>query len=138
MGIYSFLEHIHRMTWRLNLIVDKEDIIIAIELFFTPIFLKIDDLDSSTRQFFEKLKMFIGKENYKTREFNQFELKCRFNKSKSVICKCIYNLRQQGYIKISSGTANIGYNYIIRTWDELENFKNKLKRTLIEQLASIS
>lgn len=42
-----------------RLITEKEDLQIACEILFESIILKVDELDGSLRQFFEKLKSFV-------------------------------------------------------------------------------
>jgi energy-coupling factor transporter ATP-binding protein EcfA2 len=118
------------------LLVQKEDIRSAIELFFTPILLKVDDLDSSTRQFFEELKKYIGANNYKTKLFTQVEIRKALNKSKSRTCDYLSRLRDAGFIIIAGGTFNRGFQYKIEMWDELEALRKSIKEQLLK--ASVS
>ncbi|TEB41017.1 hypothetical protein D0809_27665, partial [Flavobacterium circumlabens] len=42
-----------------RLISTKEDVKSAVDIFFTSIIIKVDELDKSTRQFFENLKGYV-------------------------------------------------------------------------------
>lgn len=114
------------------LLVEKEDIRQAIDLFFTPILLKSDDLDSSTRQFFEQVKEFVGEENYQTTTFTQMEIRRKVNKSKSLVNKYLSQLLNAGYINIDSGSQNKGYHYKIIEYDKIKELKNSIKEQLLK------
>jgi hypothetical protein len=118
------------------LLVEKEDIRSAIELFFTPILLKVDDLDSSTRQFFEELKKYIGFNNYKSKLYTQVEIRKALNKSKSRTCDYLSRLREAGFIIIAGGSENKGYQYKIEMWDELDKLKKSIKDQLLKSSVS--
>lgn len=114
------------------LIVEKEDIQQAIELFFTPILLKSDDLDSSTRQFFEQIKEYVGFDNRETKTFNQVEIRKHLNKSKSIVNKYLNRLLDAGYINVGSGSKNKGYQYKIIEWDKIKELKDSIKAQLLK------
>lgn len=119
------------------IVVEKSDIEYAISLFFNPLFLKIDDLDSSTRNFFEIIKGHVGKETYNQIFFTQHELRELSNKSKSLVARYCKTLVDLGYFTIYSGSINKGYSYKIEVWDELEKYKSLLLQELTQQVASL-
>ena len=124
-----------------RLLTTKEDIRISIELFFDVIWLKIDELDGSTRQFFEELKSYI-KTQIKTSEnslykFNQRELRNSLNLSKTGLHRKLTKLLELEFISIVGGTKNRGYKYQIKVWDDVKTTKEKLKNDLINQLNQI-
>ncbi len=57
-----------------RLITQKEDLQTACDILFESIVLKVDELDGSLRQFFEKLKTFVQKKG-QDYEFDRFELR---------------------------------------------------------------
>ena len=65
-----------------RLITEKEDLKIACEILFESIVLKVDELDGSLRQFFEKLKSYLLEKGRET-DFTQREIRQEFNISKS-------------------------------------------------------
>ncbi len=60
-----------KQTEHKKLIAEIEDIETAIEIMFESIVLKVDELDGSLRQFYEKLKTCIAKKS-RGYEFNRF------------------------------------------------------------------
>ena len=59
-----------------RLITTKQDVEIAVEIFFNSIFLKVDELDKSTRQFFEQLKGYVKSQaNGTTHRFTAKEIR---------------------------------------------------------------
>ena len=53
-----------------RIVTEPEDLKIAVEIMFDSIFLKVDELDGSLRQFFESLKEYVlQKENPQQYEF---------------------------------------------------------------------
>jgi len=120
-----------------RLITTKEDLLTAVNSFFNCIFLKVDDLDSSTRQFFEKLKAYIIKNKLTGYLFTQREVRCYLNLSKTMVNRYLSVLINHEYIYIVSGPSNKGFKYKIAVWDDTEKFKNKLKKDLYRQIKKL-
>lgn len=113
----------------------KEDIRMAVDVFFNPIILKVDELDKSTRIFFELLKDFIkSKPNGTTYKFSAREVRQELNISKTSVFKYIKLLLKLEYIQVVEGSANRGFKYTICYWDNLDKLKNKIKTDLHKQL----
>lgn len=110
-----------------RLISTIEDLCNAIELFIPAIVLKADDLDSSTRQFFERLKKWIiaQKSGCETL-FSENDIRLSLCMSKTNINRYFRILKKGDYIKAMSGYANRGYKYMISYWDNREKMKSEL------------
>lgn len=121
-----------------RLITTIEDIEIALDIFFEPLMFKVDDLDSSTRQFYERLKVFVrSKPKADNATFVMRELREEFNLSNSYLDKWIKKLQHLGYVAISDGTKNRGFEYSIGYWDNLEKAKTNIKEQLKDQLSQL-
>lgn len=116
-----------------RLITTLQDIRMAIDLFFEPIFLKVDDLDSSLRQFFELLKLHV-KQNIADGRFRQREIRHALKYSRTHVGYFFQELKQREYIRIVGGTANRGFIYEIEYWDDLQKLKANIKENLVQQL----
>lgn len=118
-----------------RIITTKQDVIDAINIFFTSIMFKVDELDSSTRQHFEKMKEFVltqpkGKKHEFTRKDIRTFLKLKNTKSYELM----NNLLNMEYIAISSGSANRGFKFQINEWDEgLSKLREAIKLDLESQ-----
>lgn len=120
-----------------RLIAEPEDLKIACDILFDSIMLKVDDLDSSLRQFFDKLKAYIKKEaNGKEREFQftQRDARLALNASKATCFRYMEDLELLEYIQKTGGYANRGFKYKIVFWDDMEKIREKIKTGLNEQL----
>lgn len=115
-----------------RLITEKEDLQIACEILFESILLKVDELDGSLRQFFEKLKTFVEKKN-REYEFNRFEVREATGVSKTQQHYYIQKLLQLEYLK-QYGFANRGFKYKIVYWDNIAGLRAKIKDNLTNQL----
>jgi len=118
-----------------RLITAKEDLQIACDILFESIVLKVDELDGSLRQFFERLKSFVlkkGKEEY----FNRFEVREALGLSKSQQHYYINKLVELEYIQ-QSGYANRGYKYKIVHWDNIAAVRARIKDRLQNQLNAL-
>jgi len=123
-----------------RLITQREDLQTAAEIMFESILLKIDELDGSLRQFYERLKEYVkamGGEHYETYTFGQREVRHEFNISKSQLQRYIYDLMSLEYILISGGHINRGYRYKIIYWDDITRIRSRLKRHLEGQLSQL-
>jgi len=123
-----------------RLISRKEDLLVAADIMFESILLKIDELDGSLRQFYERLKDYIkgmGGDHYDTYAFGQREVRQALNVSKSQLQRYIYDLISLEYIAVSGGHINRGYRYRIIYWDDITRIRSRLKRHLEGQLAQL-
>lgn len=124
-----------------RLISEKEDLQIAAGIMFESILLKVDELDGSLRQFYERLKVYIKSktgehrpDSYKDYEFGQREVRQALNVSKSQLHRFLTDLEQLEYIRKSGGYSNRGFNYKIIYWDNVGVLRSKVKRYLQGQL----
>jgi DNA primase len=115
-----------------RLISEKADLQAACDILFESILLKVDELDGSLRQFFEKLKAFVQKKG-KDHEFNRFELREALGLSKSRQHYYISRLVELEYL-VQYGHANRGYRYRIAHWDNIAAVRARIKDSLQNQL----
>ncbi|MGQ2983157.1 hypothetical protein [Flavobacterium sp.] len=121
-----------------RLIATKEDVRIATEIFFNAIILKVDELDGSSRQFFEKLKDFVKSQpTGTTYKFKQIEVRQYTNLAKTTVFKYFQLLQELEYIQAVEGSANTGFKYVISYWDNIEKLKARVKKDLTQQLESL-
>lgn len=122
-----------------RLIATKEDMEIAIDTFFSAILFKVDELDSSTRQLFEKLKSYLqGTAKGKKHEFTRREIREALNLKKTRAGEFFQHLQEMEFISICAGSSNRGFHYKIDSWDErLDRLKNKIRKEFQLQLASL-
>ena len=118
-----------------NLITELEDVETAIEIMFESIVLKVDELDGSLRQFFEKLKTFIGKKS-RQYEFTRFEVREATGLGKTQQHHYISKLLEMEYIQ-QYGFANRGFKYKIVHWDNYTALRDKIKAHLQNQLSKL-
>jgi hypothetical protein len=120
-----------------RLISEKEDLQIAAEILFESILLKVDELDGSLRQFYERLKLYIktkGNGHHESYEFGQREVRQSLHVSKTQLHRYLHDLEQLEYIRQSGGYANRGFNYKVLYWDNVQVMRSKVKRHLQGQL----
>jgi energy-coupling factor transporter ATP-binding protein EcfA2 len=115
-----------------RLIAEKEDLQTACDILFESILLKVDELDGSLRQFFEKLKTFADKKG-REYNFNRFEVREATGVSKTQQHYYIQKLVQLEYIK-QNGFANRGFSYKIVYWDNIAAVRARIKDNLNNQL----
>ena len=128
----TFLNQYQRKLTKDNqLITEIEDIEQATEVLFESIVLKVDELDGSLRQFFERLKKYVKSEN---QEFLQREIRQEFNLSKTQLQRFINMLLELEYIKYSGGYANKGIKYKISFWDNHQKLRAEIKDFLQNQI----
>ena len=124
-----------------RLIAVPEDLKIACEILFDAIMLKVDDLDSSLRQFFDKLKFYIEQQSQgkaKEYQFTQREIRLALNLSRGTCFRYMESLEQLEYVHKTGGYANKGFKYKISFWDDIEKIKTKIKSELNKQLESMN
>lgn len=115
-----------------RLISEKADLQAACDILFESILLKVDELDGSLRQFFEKLKGFVQSKG-RDYEFNRFELRQALGLSKSQQHYYINRLVELEYLT-QYGHANRGYCYRIAHWDNIAAVRARIKDSLQNQL----
>jgi len=120
-----------------RLITEKEDIRTAVEIMFETIVLKVDELDGSLRQFFEKLKSYLQKTyngNHQKAEFAQRDIRHALGVSKAQIHRYLNALQQMEYIQQTGGYANKGFKFKIIYWDNYTALRERIRKHLDEQL----
>jgi len=122
-----------------RLVTTPEDLQTAVKIMFESIFLKVDELDGSLRQFFERLKAYVGTktvpENY---EFTQREVRHALNLSKTQLYRYITELTELEYIQQTGGYANRGYKYKIIYWDNLRKLRNEIQSFIYGQINNLA
>lgn len=118
-----------------RLITDIEDIKTAIAVMFDSIVLKVDELDGSLRQFFEKIKDFVNKKG-KNYEFSRFEVKEITGLGKTQQHYYLSKLTELEYIQ-QYGFANRGFKYKIVYWDDYMALKARIKKHLDDQVEAL-
>ena len=119
-----------------RLITEKADLATAIEIMFDSIILKVDELDGSLRDFYEKLKTYIS-EKGREYEFTGREIRQTLRVSKTQMHRFIGDLLELEYIQQSGGYANRGYKYKISYWDDMEKLRTRIKDELTGQLQKL-
>jgi DNA primase len=117
-----------------KLITKIEDLEQATEVLFESIILKVDELDGSLRQFFERLKKYLKAQD---KDFTQREIRQAFNMSKSQIHRYLQALLELEYIKQIGGYANKGLKYKIDYWDDYAKLRIKIKDKLLLQIQQL-
>lgn len=121
-----------------RLIATKEDIMQAVDIFFSSILIKVDELDKSTRQFFERLKGYVKSQpNGTTHRFCTREVRQDLNMSRTSAFKYVQTLQELEYIQAVEGSVNKGFKYTISYWDNMEKLKAKIKEDLNKQLKEL-
>ncbi len=124
-----------------RLIAEPEDLKIACEINFDAIMLKVDDLDSSLRQFYDLMKRHIKKlcATAKPNEFQftQRDVRLALNVSKTQCFRYFEELELLEYIQRTGGYANRGFKYKIVFWDDMEKIREKIKGELNQQLEAV-
>ncbi|MFY1048498.1 hypothetical protein ACOOWA_18055, partial [Chryseobacterium sp. GP-SGM7] len=126
----TFLNQYQRETRNSYLITEIEDIEQATEVLFESIVLKVDELDGSLRQFFERLKKFIKSAE---KDFIQREIRQEFNLSKTQLQRYINTLLELEYIKQVGGFNNTGIRYKVSYWDNYQKLRAEIKDYLLKQ-----
>ncbi|KFF16563.1 hypothetical protein [Flavobacterium hydatis] len=118
-----------------RLIATKEDVKSAVDIFFSSIIIKVDELDKSTRQFFENLKGYVkSQKNGTTHRFTNREIRQKLNISKTSAFRYMLLLQELEYIQAIEGSVNRGFKYVISYWDNMEKLKSKIRKELNSQL----
>ncbi len=114
-----------------RLIAEKEDLQTACDILFDSIVLKVDELDGSLRQFFERLK---GHLKNKEQEFTQRDIRQLVNISKAQCSRFFMLLQEMEYItsKYSGNQRKICYK--VDYWDNYAKIRAKIKDDLMMQI----
>jgi DNA primase len=131
----TFLNQYQRkLTNNNQLITEIEDIEQATEILFESIVLKVDELDGSLRQFFERLKKYVKNEN---QDFILREVRQHLNVSKTQVFRYTQTLVELEYIKQIGGYANKGIKYKISYWDNYQKIRAEIKDFLMLQIQQL-
>ena len=123
-----------RKTNDQKLITEKQDCQIAKDLLFECIMLKMDELDGSLRQFFEKLKAYILIQNNNQYEFTQREIRGALHVKKTQLSYYINELQSLEYIQQVSSHVNKGNRYKILHFDNYRKMREEVKAYLQKQI----
>ncbi|MCQ4142601.1 CHC2 zinc finger domain-containing protein [Chryseobacterium sp. EO14] len=113
------------------LVTEIEDIENAVEILFESIILKIDELDGSLRQFFEKLK-----KAFKEESFTRFDAMEVTGFKKTQLQFYLNELVRLEYLK-QIGFANKGFKYKISYSDNIQKVRKDLKEAFNRQLEEL-
>jgi DNA primase catalytic core len=127
----TIINQYQRRTTDGKIITEIEDVENAVEILFESIILKIDELDGSLRQFFERLK-----KKFKTDDFTRFEAMEATGFKKTQLQYYINQLVQLEYIK-QYGHGNKGYKYKIFHFDDIQSVRKKLKDHFVKQIQQL-
>jgi DNA primase len=127
----TIINQYQRRTQNNKLITEITDVEEAVEILFESIILKIDELDGSLRQFFERLK-----KKFKTDDFTRFEAMETTGFKKTQLQYYINQLVQLEYIK-QFGHGNKGFKYRIAYFDDIQSVRKKLKDHFIKQIQNL-
>ena len=114
-----------------RLITQKEDLQIACDILFESIILKVDELDGSLRQFFERLKKQLKDPN---EPFTQRDIRQKLNISKAQCSRFINRLQQLEYLTSKYSTNKRKVCYQIDYWDNYAKLRAKIKDDLTMQI----
>ena len=114
-----------------RLITEKEDLQTACDILFESIVLKVDELDGSLRQFFERLKEYLKDPNH---DFTQREIRQALNISKAQCSRNIGRLQSMEYItsKYSNNLRRVSYK--VDYWDNYAKIRAQIKDDLTNQI----
>ena len=122
-----------------RLITEKEDLLTAVTIMFESIFLKVDELDGSLRQFFEALKSYLEeKPNAQQYEFTQREIRHALNISKTQLHRYLYELIALEYLQQTGGYANKGFKYRVCYWDNIQKLRGDIQNYLFNQINNLA
>ncbi|MHA7060262.1 CHC2 zinc finger domain-containing protein [Aquimarina sp. M1] len=115
------------------LVTQLDDIEIAIDLMFSSIILKTDELDGILRQFYENLKKYVESKG-KDYQFTQREIRQKFRISKTQTQRYFKELEELEYIHRSSIGKRNSFHYQISYWDNIEKLRKELRTYLYDQI----
>jgi DNA primase len=125
---------------RNRLITELEDMQTAIDILFESIVLKVDELDGSLRQFYEKLKDYLKKtykDSHEKIEFTQREIRQAMNMSKAQCSRYFTQLLELEYITAKQGNNLRKVTYKIDYWDNYTALRERIKNNLSQQTEAL-
>jgi energy-coupling factor transporter ATP-binding protein EcfA2 len=125
---------------RSRLVTEIADIATAVEIMFESIVLKVDELDGSLRQFYEKLKTYLKKTyngSHDKVEFTQREIRQYFNLSKAQCSRYFAQLTEFEYINSKQGHNLRKVTYKVDYWDNYAALRERIKTNLMSQLETL-
>lgn len=118
-----------------QLITEPEDLRVACEVLFESIVLKVDELDGSLRQFFERIKDYVRRKG-KNYAFNRHELRGAIGLGKTQQHHYLTRLVELEYLT-KEGFANRGFRYKVAHWDDMQALRSRIKTDLLAQLEGL-
>jgi DNA primase len=136
----TLINQYKRQSTKYNqLIAEIEDIEIAIEIMFESIVLKVDELDGSLRQFYERLKQYLEKQYPKLTQsqilFTQREIRQALNISKAQCSRYFTQLQSLEYLVTRNENNLRKVQYTIDYWDNYQALREKIKNSLQSQIS---
>lgn len=117
-----------------RLITETKDLQTACEILFESIVLKVDELDGSLRQFFERLKAHLKD---KEQEFTQRELRQSLHISKAQCSRFFNHLQSMEYITAQYSGNQRKVCYKVDYWDNYAKVRAQIKDDLMNQIAGL-
>lgn len=117
-----------------RLITAPEDLQSACDILFESIVLKVDELDGSLRQFFERLKNYVSNKQEGTDDFTQREIRQTFNISKAHCSRNFSRLQSMEYITSRYSNNQRKVSYKIDYWDNYAKLRARIKDDLSKQI----
>ena len=117
-----------------RLISQKEDLQTACDILFESILLKVDELDGSLRQFFERLKNHLKDKN---QEFTQREIRQALNISKAQCSRFFGRLQSMEYLTSKYSGNQRKVRYRIDYWDNYAKLRAQIKDDLTQQIQAL-
>jgi DNA primase len=136
----TLINQYKRQSTKYNqLIAEIEDVEIAIEIMFESIVLKVDELDGSLRQFYERLKTYLTKQYPKLSTsqilFTQREIRQALNISKAQCSRYFTQLQSLEYLVTRNENNLRKVQYTIDYWDNYQALREKIKNSLQSQIS---
>ena len=130
--ITLFKQHQRKLDAKGRLITEKEDVQTAINLFMDAIMVSIDEIDVTTRDFFDKLKDLYKKQGkVEKTTMSSLDIRQHLKMSKTNVNRLLKTLVEFEYVQ-KDGYKNTGYEYKIKHWNELEELKQNILATIGE------
>lgn len=130
-------QHQRNKTPQGKLTATKQDCQLAKDLLFECIMLKMDELDGSLRQFFERLKDYISEQKNNNHEFSQKEIRNALHIKKTSLSYYLYELLHLEYITQTGSHINKGNRYKIQYFDDYRKLRTDVKEFLQKQLDTL-
>jgi hypothetical protein len=125
-----FKQHQRKLDKKGRLITEKEDVQTAIDLFLDAIMVNIDEIDATTRDFFDRLKNLYKKQGKAEKTtMSSLEIRKHLKMSKTTVNRLLRTLVEFEYVQ-KEGYKNTGYEYKIKHWNELDEIKQNILATI--------